>query len=307
MKISLRQIEVFDAVATCGSVTRAADSLNMSQSAASKALTDLQTVLGRQLFAHAKGRSLQITDEGKRLRPVARSLLSEIAEMVRAGDSHELAGTLVIGATATIAETMLPRLCAEFMALHPAVRMRIVCSNAGELFDQLSRFELETALIEYFPDMEDVELVAWRTDELLLVAAPDHPLASRRGLALADLATARWCMRESWSSISARLRYMLHEHAGQLDVVFESTSNWAVRHAVLAGVGVGCLSRALVQSDIDHARLVPLDVPDFRYTRALSLARPRHIWRSRLVKSFDAFILAHGDAPPGKPGHRMNR
>lgn len=295
MKVTLRQLEVFDAVAASGSVTAAADSLNMSQSAASKALTDLQLVLKRKLFSHAKGRPLQITEEGRRLRPIFRSVLSEIDDAIRSEGPAQLTGTLVIGATATIAETVLPRLCADFMTMHPAIKIKVECSAVGELFDRLSRFELETALIEYVPQMDDIELVAWRSDEMVLVAVPDHPLAGRTNLVLADLAGARWCMREAYSSVSSRLRYMLHEYVGQLDVAFESTSNWAVRHAIIAGIGIGCVSRALVQFDLDNGRLVQLDVAGFRYTRVLSLARPRHFWRTRLVRAFDEFLLSRSD------------
>jgi DNA-binding transcriptional LysR family regulator len=84
---------------------------------------------------------------------------------------------------------------------------------------------------------------------------------------------------------------MLHEEIGQLSVAFESTSNLAVRHAVIAGGGIGCLSRELVQLDIDNGRLVELDIEGFVYTRSLSLARPKDIWRSRLVTTFDEFLL----------------
>ena len=295
MKVTIRQLQVFDAVATLGSVTGAAARLNMSQSAASSALTDLQIILHRSLFAHAKGRPLQITDEGKRLHPIVRSLLGEIQDIERSDADAPLSGKLVIGATAMIAETVLPRLCVEFMALHPEVQIHVEAESAGDLFDRLARFELETALIEIFPDVEGIELTKWRTDELVLVTAPGHVLAGRKGLNIRDLAGMTWCTREANSSTTARLRYLLHETIGQIHVAFESTSNWAVRHAVIAGGGIGCLSRALVQFDLDNGRLIQLDVRDFRYTRALSLARPRNIWRSRLTAAFDHFLLDRGD------------
>ena len=296
MKVTLRQLQVFDAVAAHGSVTAAAQAIGMSQSAASSALSDLQIILRRPLFAHAPGRPLQITDEGRRLRPIVRSLLSEIEDVERAESPAALSGTLVVGATLMIAETVLPRLCIEFMELHPGVKIRVDAEPLAELIGRLTRFELETALIEEFPDVEGVELLPWRTDELVLVAIPDHPLARRRNLAPGDLAGARWCMREATSAITGLVRYHLHQHVGQLDVGFESTSNWAVRHAVIAGGGIGCLSRVLVQFDLDNGRLVELDVPEFRFTRALSLARPRHIWRSRLVRTFDEFLLSRRHA-----------
>lgn len=302
MKVTLRQLEIFDAVATLGSVTGAANKLGMSQSAASNALTDLQIVLRRPLFAHAKGRALQITEEGKRLRPIVRSLLSEVHDL-ETGLETPLHGRLVIGATEMIAETVLPALCVEFLQLHPGVQIKVEAGGASELFERLSRFELETALIEIFPDVEGLELTRWRTDELWLVAAPGHPLAGRSGLTIADLAGAVWCSREADTTVSARLRYMLHEQVGQVETAFEASSNAAVRLAVIAGGGVGCLSRSIVQADIEAGRLARLEVADFHFTRALSLARPREVWRSRLSASFDRFILERGDEPPGETGH----
>lgn len=298
MKVTLRQLQVFDAVATLGSVTRAATKLNMSQSAASSALTDLQIILGRPLFAHVKGRPLQITDEGKRLRPLVRSVLGEVNEIEISSSQAPLNGRLVVGSTAMIAETVLPRLCVEFMELHPDVQIMVHAESIGDLFERLSRFELETALIEIFPDMEGIELTKWRTDELILVVAPGHPLAGRPGLTIPDLRGYKWCAREQYSSNSARLRYMLHQELGQLPLAFESTSNFAVRHAVIAGGGIGCMSRALVQSDIDAGRLIHLHVEGFAYTRDLSLARPKAIWRGRLARAFDDFLLERGDPAP---------
>lgn len=296
MKVTLRQLEVFDAVATLGSVTKAADKLGMSQSAASSALTDLQIVLGRPLFAHARGRPLQITDEGKRMHPEVRSLLGKIHDIENADDDAVLRGKLVIGATALIAETMLGRLCVEFMQRHPEVQIQVEVETTANLLERLARFELETALIEILPEIAGVELTRWRTDELVLVVAEDHPLAGRKGLTIRDLAGHSWCTRESHSSTTAQLRYRLHPQIGQIHVAFEATSNWAVRHAVIAGGGIGCLSKALVHYDIEIGRLCQLDLPEFQYTRGLSLARTSNIWRSRLTRTFDLFLLDHADS-----------
>jgi DNA-binding transcriptional LysR family regulator len=298
MKVTLRQLEVFDAVATLGSVTAAADRLGMSQSAASSALTDLQIILKRPLFAHAKGRPLQITDEGTRLHPMVRSLLSEVAD-IESSEAAPLTGKLVIGATAMIAETMLPAICVEFVRQHPGVEIRIEATPAMDLFDQLARFELETALVEILPNVEGVEAIEWRTDELWLVVAPGHPLAERKHLAIADLRGFAWCSREASSTIAGRARYILHEQLGQFPIAIESTSNWAVRLAVIAGGGIGCLSRTMVENDVDVGRLVRLDVAGFSLSRALSLARPKAIWRNRLARTFDQFLLERGDVDRG--------
>lgn len=295
MKVTLRQMQVFDAVATLGSVSRAADALGMSQSAASSALTDFQIVLRRTLFAHARGRPLRITDEGRRLHLMVRSILGEIRDLEVTEADAPLSGRLVIGATTQIAETVLPALCVEFMRRHPGVQMRIEAEPVRTLLDRLTRFELETALIDILPDIDGIELRRWRRDELVLVVASSHPLAGRKGLRLADLAGYPWCTREAHSSTTAQLRYLTHDTLGPLPVVFEATSNWAVRHAVIAGGGIGLLSRTLVGFDLDNGRLRALDVAGFNFNRPLSIARPREIWRSRLTSTFDAFLAEMGE------------
>jgi DNA-binding transcriptional LysR family regulator len=295
MKLTIRQLQVFDAVATLGSVTKAAEKLNMSQSAASMALTDIQIVLGRSLFAHSRGRKLEITDEGRRLIPLVKAIIGRLEDLGRPGADVQPSGNLVIGASPLIAETILPRLCVDFMQIYPAVRIQVEVETARNLIDRLTRFELETALIEILPKIEGVELTPWRTDELVLVVAAGHPLARREPLRIKDLAGYAWCTREAQSSTAAHLRYMLNPKIGDFDVAFQATSNWAVRHAVIAGGGIGCLSKALVQFDIDNGRLVQLDVADFQYTRPLSLARPINIWRGQLTSAFDAFLLQQGN------------
>jgi DNA-binding transcriptional LysR family regulator len=297
MKLTLRQLRVFDAVASAGSVTRAAERLNMSQSAASAALSDLQIILGRSLLAHAKGRPVEITEEGRRLQPIVKSLLGKLQDLERGDIDAPPSGKLVIGATALIAETVLPRVCVDFMRLYPDVRIHIEAEPARVLLDRLTRFELETALIDMLPKIDGIELTPWRTDELVLVVAPGHPLAGRGKLAVKDLAGHAWCTRESHSSLSAQVRYILYDQLGDLPVSLEATSNWAVRHAVIAGGGIGCLSKALVQFDIDNGRLVELDVAGFHFTRPITLARPAAVWRSRLTAAFDRFLLERSELP----------
>lgn len=291
MKVTVRQLQVFDAVATLGSVTRAADALAMSQSAASSALMDLQTALRRPLFVHNKGRALQITDEGKRLHPIIRSLLGGIRDLEQPDDDAALAGRLIIGTTTLVAETVLPDLCMAFRKLHPQVQFQIEAQPVQSLLQRLTHFELETALIDVLPQIEGIELVRWRSDEQVLVVAADHPLADRVNLAIADLMGFEWCTREAHSSTTARLRYLTHEQLGVLPVAFEATSNWAVRRAVLAGGGIGCLSRSLVRFDLDNGRLKRLDVPAFHFPQFINLARPRNFARSRLNRAFDEFLL----------------
>lgn len=297
MKVTLRQLEVFDAVARLGSLSSAAERLGMSQSAASAAINDLQIVLGRTLFSHAKGRALQITEEGKRIQISIRAVLSSVRDMELAPEA-QLQGKIVLGATAMIAERILPAICADFLKLYPDVEIRIEISPSIDLFDRLSRLELEAALIENCPEVEGIELTNWRSDELWLVVSPQHSLAERLDLTLGALVGERWCMREPRSTTASRLRWLLHEELGQLPIAIQSSSNELLRRAAIDGAGIACLSRYLVEEDIDAGRLIRLKVANFSYSRILSLARPRNMSRGQLAVSFDNFLLSHDERQP---------
>jgi DNA-binding transcriptional LysR family regulator len=299
MKITTRQLQIFDAVANHGSIRSAAAHLGMSQSAVSTGLSDLQIIMRKTLFLHIKGRSLHITDEGMKFRSTIRSIVSSIGDLEQVHTDKSLSGTIVIGATSLIAETILPHLCVKFMKIHSDTRIKIEVYSGEELFNRLARLDFETVISEYLPLFEGVELIRWRTDEMVLVVAPDHPLASRKRMTAKEIAGMPWCMRETKGAISARVRAMLHESVGQLDVVFEANNNWALRHAVRAGGGIGCLSKTLVKPDIETGRLVRLDVEDFKYIRPISLARPKDVWRSRLATVFDQFLMDHADQELG--------
>ncbi len=179
------------------------------------------------------------------------------------------------------------------------MKVQVETESVGELFDRLGRLELETAVVEIFPQMDSIELTPWRRDELILVVSPGHPLAAKQRLKMKDLAGHSWCTREAYSSVSARLRYMLEEHVGQLDIAFESTSNWAIYHAVMEGGGIGCLPELQVQSALKSGLLCKLNVSDFRFTRALSIARPKGVKRSRLASAFDLFLEQKADLAIG--------
>lgn len=293
MRVTLRQLQVFDAVATAGSVSRAADALGMSQSAASAALADLQIVLRRQLFTRKKGFPLRITDDGKDLHSRVRTLLNELRDLEAGTETGALSGTLTIGATAMIAETDLPRLCAAFMREHLLVVTKVQVDTVQGLMSRLERFELECALIDALPESDAIDMVTWRTDESVMVVSASHPLAGRSDLQMQDLRGFDWCMREPESWDAARLRYLLAQHLDTIRVAFTANSNWAVRHAVLAGAGIGCLSRALVQFDIDNGRLKELDVGSPGLTRTISLVRPRSLGQSEVVRAFERYLLAY--------------
>lgn len=297
MKLTLRQLQVFDAVAKHGSVTGAAKHLGMSQSTVSSTLKDLQIILQRPLFTSQSGRVIRMTDEGKRLKVAIRSALVGVEEVEREA-LDGLPGRLHIGASEFVSEAILPALCVRYQQRHPNVEMTIETHSAKHLFEKIGRLDLDLIVIEIYPEIParsihsispELEILKWKTDDLQIVAVPEHPLAGRMGIELGEVATWPWCIREAEATYSQVLR-SLFRLAGPLRTTFVCTSEKTMRLIALEGGGLACLSSRMVAQDIELGKLVRLDVRDFAFKRSICLVRPTSVRRPRIAIEFDRFL-----------------
>ena len=197
MRYSLRQLEVFLAVAHCQNITRAAASLSMSQSAASSALRELEQQFSIQLFDR-HGKRLQINEMGRSLRPMAEALLERAREVERQLAGQQVVGELKIGATLTIGNYLAVELIARFIQQHHS-QVSLSVANTAEIARQLENFNLDVGLVEGELQHPELELLPWRRDELVVFCAPRHPLAAVGRLSDQDLLQAQWILREPGS------------------------------------------------------------------------------------------------------------
>lgn len=266
MKYTLRQLEVFLAVARTGSVSRAATELALSQSAVSGSLGDLERQFDVLLFDRV-GKRVQLNELGRALRPQAEALLAQAQNLEDALHRHAEAGLLRVGATLTIGNYLAVPLMAEYMARFPATRVTLDVENTAAIARKIANFELDVALVEGELAHPELEVAPWRDDELVVFAAPGHPLA-QRGTPLddADLLGVQWIVREAGSGTRQAFDHAMHGILPQLDIRLELQHTEAIKGAVQAGLGVGCISRVALADAFARGTLVPLAVPqrDFR-------------------------------------------
>lgn len=259
--LSLRQLEVFLAVIETGSTTRAAKAVALSQSAASNALSELESRLGEKLFDRI-GKRLVLNASGRALQPRARALL------VQARDAEVLfrngGGQLKVGASTTIGNYLLPRLLGEAGADLPCERVEI--ANTDDIAERMLRFELDLGLVEGRTPHPELVLLPWRRDELVIVSVPD--------LAGHSLEHLPWIMREPGSGTRSVVEQELSRVLAGGQPVLELGSSEAIHNAVRAGVGVSCLSRLVVQQSLQNGELVIL-APELSIRRQLYLLRHR--------------------------------
>jgi DNA-binding transcriptional LysR family regulator len=186
MRYSLRQLEVFLAVARSESVSRAAQALAMSQSAASGSLADLERQFEVRLFDRV-GKRLQLSELGRSVRARAEAALDQAQAFERALQSGEVVGRLRVGATLTIGNHLAVPLLARFMRDNPGAQATLAVANTEEIARQVANFEIDVGLIEGEIEHPDLEVTVWRDDELVVFCAPAHPLARKPVLRDPDL------------------------------------------------------------------------------------------------------------------------
>jgi len=260
MRFTLRQLEVFLATAHHENITRAADSLAMSQSAASGALRDLERQFGIQLFDRA-GKRLRLNELGHALRPRALALLEQAQTLETGFAGQGETSALKVGATLTIGNYLAVGLIARYMNDQPGARVALRVANTARIAAQVAGFELDVGLIEGELSHPELAITPWREDELIAFCAPDHPLAKRYRLNDDDLLAATWILREPGSGTRQTFDRALHGLLPQLNVLLELEHTEAIKRAVEAGLGIGCLSRITLRDAFQRGSLVALDIP----------------------------------------------
>ena len=279
MKYSLRQLEIFLAIAHHDNISRAAQSLAMSQSAASGALRDLEEQFDIQLFDRI-GKRLKINELGRLLRPRAEALLEQARGLERDMRHHQSVGQLKIGATLTIGNYLAVGLMAGYMADHPGAKLDLQVANTSTIAARVANFDLDIGLIEGEIQHPELDIIPWREDELVVFCAPDHPLASKLQLSDTDLRAATWILREQGSGTRQTFDRALHGLLPELNVLLQLEHTEAIKRAVTEGLGIGCLSHIALQEPFGRNSLVPLRVAGRDFSRQFYLIINRHKYRS---------------------------
>ena len=272
LHFNLRQLEVFVATARGGSTRAAADRIARSQSAASTSLSDLEGALGVKLFDRV-GRRLVLNENGRALLPRAASMVDRAISLQQFSTGAH-AVTLRIAASFTIGEYLLPQRMAQWKREHPMSRIQMQIENTSDVIAAVVGFEVDVGFVEGAQTDPDLDTQPWLTDEMVIVAAPSHPLA-RGPVGLRELRGASWVLREKGSGTREATDRWLFEKLGRLNVDFELGSTEAIKRLVAAGAGIACLSRYAVAQALEQGWLVALRTRLPKATRRLVIVTHR--------------------------------
>lgn len=255
MKFDLRQLEMLEAIADFGSITKAAGALHVTQPAISIQIRKLEAQIGLPLFERS-GRNVQMTEAGHEvLRHSQRisAVLEDLRENLR--QYKEVSkGALRIAVVST-ANYFVTDYIARFRKAHSGVEINLRVANRDDILTLLETNESDLAITGQPPDDSDLIAKPFRENPLVVIAAPDHPLVCKANLEPSRLAEFDFVVRESGSGTRAVMERAFREHKLECRISCVMSSNEAVKQAVQAGLGLAVISRQTMELELEMKRL----------------------------------------------------
>ena len=290
-----RRLQVFHAVAKQLSFTKAGEVLFMTQPAVTFQIKQLEEHFDTRLFDRGHGR-LSLTPAGEVVFAYAEKILGLSNEMdTRLAEmTGEIGGPLVVGASMTIAEFMLPRILGEFKSRYTGVRPQLVVANSETIEKRVVEHALDIGFIESPSLHPNLQTEVCCEDELVVVCSPRFPFARLKDVPPDKLPDHPYVSREAGSGTREFTDAYLRSHGGsieQLNTVMELGSPVALNAVVETGIGYTVASRASVTSSQRLGDLVAIPLKP-RLMRTLSMVYPKDKFRSKLVATFVEFASA---------------
>ncbi|QDU32568.1 HTH-type transcriptional activator CmpR [Poriferisphaera corsica] len=270
--VTIRQLEVFVVIAREGNLTRAAELLGMTQSAASMSLKQFENLLGYPVFSRV-GRGLVLNDLGRQLLPKSQQILGQLEAMVSEvyDQEHVPTGHVVIGCSTTIGNYLLPSYLKEFLDEHDGITVSVHVGNTNEIARMVRRGDVDLGLIEGELVVHDLYEEDWMRDHLVVIVSPNHRLAGKKRVSQAMLSRESWVMREMGSGTRSTVSQAAARQGLQMGQVVEIGHTEAIKRAVETGLGLSCLSELAVKRELEDGRLaaLPMDMGVDRWFRMI--------------------------------------
>jgi DNA-binding transcriptional LysR family regulator len=298
--LNFHQLYIFYAVASHRSFSRAAESLSITQPAVSIQVQELEKFLGAALF-HRRTRGLRITEVGETVFAYAQQIFSLSGKLLETLEEiHNLqTGRLALGASTTPGEYLLPQAVGRFRQLYPGISVELSIANTQAITQRILNQELDLGMVGRHPTVgqDELGIIDYMDDEIVLVAAPTHPLAQQEKVTAAQVAETGLILREPGSATRNTAEETFGEMGLKPVAALSLGSNEALKQAAMAGGGVAVISSMGVTAETRAGMLVILPVVDWDCHRPLTLIYPKERQLSPSKQAFLEYLMAERPAP----------
>ncbi len=287
---TFRQLEIFEAIARLGSFTRAAEELYLTQPTISMQMKKLADTVGAQLIEQT-GKKLLLTEDGRELAKATREIFAILDRYTMSvADRQGLKkGRLALMAVST-ASYFAPRLLGEFSKQYPGIDVSLKVTNREQVLAGMNDNLADLYILGLPPEDADVVAKPFMDNPLVILARPDHPLAGKKNIPLAQLAQEPWLVREEGSGTRAAVERVFAEKGLEFRPRMALGSNEAVKQAILAGLGIAVMStQALILNAPDQFAI--LNAKGFPILRHWYAVYPAGRQLSAVAHAFLTFLV----------------
>ena len=291
MHLTLQQLRLFEAVTRRGSYTRAAEELFITQPAVSIQIKRLEDQAGLPLFEHV-GKKTFPTAAGKMMYDASLDILNRVEDLKNS--IEELKGTVkgsLQMSVVTTSKYFIPNLLGAFLQQYPDVEPKLKFTNRARVIERLMNNDDDFVVMGQAPEDNKLESYPFLNNIIGIVAPPDHPLANKKNITIKELAKQRFLIREIGSGTRYVFDQLLEKHGVKIEPYMELGSSEAIKHAVMAGLGIAVLSLHSVQLERDVKKLTVLDVEGFPLKRRWYAVHLKGRKLSLVARTFLDYIL----------------
>ncbi len=285
--MEVRDLQVFISVAKHLNYTRAGEEVHLSQPSVSVRIKQLESQLGVKLFEQL-GKKVALTEAGQLLVPYANRVIRAVEDARLAIEELQGLdrGSLRIGASTTPGMYIIPRTIARFKEFHPQIEVHLGIRDTREIEDGVIRNEFDFGFVGGHLAGDEVDVLPWLTDELVLIVPPRHRLASKKIVKRDDLVNEKFIGRESGSATRATVADRLKEWEIQLETVMEMENPESVKKAVQSGLGIAFISKFAVETELKAKALAAVRIPKLAISRELKIVYRKDKHLSRAARAF---------------------
>ncbi len=292
-RLSFRQMQVFQAVYQQQGYGRAAETLGLTQPAVSSQVRKLEQALGQPLFEYV-GRQLYCTRAGEKVAERIEAIFEQV-ELLQT-DLHslqgQLSGELNISAVST-AQYAVPHLLQNFLTLHPAVNVNLRIMNRAKAIEQLNQNTDDLVVMGLVPSDRSLASLPFLDNELIPVMAASHPLAKLKSLQPQQFLDAQLLLRETGSGNRLALEQHCQQQRLSIGSYIEIGSNDAIKHGVLAGLGVAVLPKLSVLAELRQGIVLSPELKGFPLRRSWCLVYPKGKHPTPVMQAFLDYIQSN--------------
>lgn len=285
INITLRQIEIFLAVSRTMSMSKAAEELNLTQSAVSMAINELEKYISDRLFDRS-GKKLFLNGKGRALIPKAVA----VYDMSREIDTSKWHESINISASSTIGNYILPSKLGKYIKRHPETPVSLSVKNTDEVVNEILNFQADIGFIEGPCRHNQINIEFFAKDRLFVFCASSSPLAHEKNVTVEELMGYRWILREKGSGTREVVEKALSDISAHLNIYMELGHSEAIKNAVLADIGISCLSEVVLERYIASDLLKKVDTSLNPVTRNFYIIMHKDKYISDPLQNFLDFI-----------------